>query len=105
MSFDSLLNDNIRQDKLNIRPDSKIKDKLLQKFLAQAIRNPVHRNSLFTNSLVLKVASVALIFYIGLNLNKLPGKLDSVSNSDTTHVIPHLADSVHRLQVIDSLVQ
>lgn len=105
MSFDNFLKSSIRQDKLHIEPDNGIKNKLLQKFLARNIRSSVHRNSLFTNSLVLKAASIALIFYLGLNLNKLPGKLDNVSTSDTTYVLPHLADSVHRMQVIDSLVQ
>lgn len=105
MSFDSFLRNSVRQDKLNVEPENRIKDKLLQKFLARTIRSSVHRNSLFTNSLVIKVASVALIFYMGLNLNKLPGKLDSVSSNDTTYVIPHLTDSVNKLQVIDSLVR
>jgi hypothetical protein len=105
MSFDRFLKDNIQKDKLNVGPGEKIKAKLLQKFFAKSISGNVHRNSLFTNSVVLKAASIALIFYLGLNLNKLPNKLDNVSNSDTTYVIPHLTDSVNSMQVFDSLMQ
>ena len=105
MSFERFISESVKQDKLNINPDKGIKDKLLQKFLSRSIAGTVHRNSLFTNSMVLKAASIALILYMGLNLNNLPSKFDSVSASDTTYVLPHLTDSVNRLQVVDSLIR
>ncbi len=105
MNFDDFLKDSIKQDKLDVSPDSGIKNRLFQKYMARSIRSSVHRNSLFANSFLLKAASIALIFYLGLNLNKLPDKLENVSRNDSTYVMPLLADSVHRHQVIDSIVR